>query len=290
MKFVTYFLNTSTEVVDKKINFTELLNSIITWLTTEGVKLVIGLVILFVGFKVANFISNKVRKRMEKKNADKTITRVVFKLIRWVIKLFIFLVFLGYVGIDTAGIGTAIASCGVAVGLALQGSLGNLAGGIIILIMRPFKIGDYIEAQGEGGTVEDIKLFYTYLVTPDNKVAMVPNGVLANGNIVNYSAKELRRVDFEFAIAYAEDHERAKRAILEVIESNSLVLTEPALPFVRVVNHGDSAIGIATRVWVKSENYWTVYFDMMEAIKAKFDAENIEIPFNQLDVNIKDNK
>lgn len=290
MKFVTYFLNTSTEVADKKINFTELLNSIVTWLTTEGVKLVIGLVILFIGFKVANFISNKVRKRMEKKNADKTITRVVFKLIRWVIKVFIFLVFLGYVGIDTAGIGTAIASCGVAVGLALQGSLGNLAGGIIILIMRPFKIGDYIEAQGEGGTVEDIKLFYTYLVTPDNKVAMVPNGVLANGNIVNYSAKELRRVDFEFAIAYAEDHERAKRAILEVIESNSLILTEPALPFVRVVNHGDSAIGIATRVWVKSENYWTVYFDMMEAIKAKFDAENIEIPFNQLDVNIKENK
>ena len=267
-----------------------MLNSIVTWLTTEGVKLVIGLVILFIGFKVANFISNKVRKRMEKKNADKTITRVVFKLIRWVIKVFIFLVFLGYVGIDTAGIGTAIASCGVAVGLALQGSLGNLAGGIIILIMRPFKIGDYIEAQGEGGTVEDIKLFYTYLVTPDNKVAMVPNGVLANGNIVNYSAKELRRVDFEFAIAYAEDHERAKRAILEVIESNSLILTEPALPFVRVVNHGDSAIGIATRVWVKSENYWTVYFDMMEAIKAKFDAENIEIPFNQLDVNIKENK
>ena len=156
--------------------------------------------------------------------------------------------------------------------------------------MRPFKIGDYVEAQGEGGTVEDIKLFYTYLVTPDNKVAMIPNGVLANGNIVNYSAKELRRVDFEFAIAYAEDHERAKKAILEVIESNSLILTEPALPFVRVVNHGDSAIGIATRVWVKSENYWTVYFDMMEAIKAKFDAENIEIPFNQLDVNIKDNK
>ena len=290
MKFVTYFLNTSTEVADKKINFTELLNSIVTWLTTEGVKLVIGLVILFIGFKVANFISNKVRKRMEKKNADKTITRVVFKLIRWVIKVFIFLVFLGYVGIDTAGIGTAIASCGVAVGLALQGSLGNLAGGIIILIMRPFKIGDYVEAQGEGGTVEDIKLFYTYLVTPDNKVAMIPNGVLANGNIVNYSAKELRRVDFEFAIAYAEDHERAKKAILEVIESNSLILTEPALPFVRVVNHGDSAIGIATRVWVKSENYWTVYFDMMEAIKAKFDAENIEIPFNQLDVNIKENK
>ena len=132
MKFVTYFLNTSTEVGDKKINFTELLNSIITWLTTEGVKLVIGLVILFVGIKVANFISNKIRKRMEKRNADKTITRVVFKVIRWVIKLFIFLVFLGYVGIDTAGIGTAIASCGVAVGLALQGSLGNLAGGIII--------------------------------------------------------------------------------------------------------------------------------------------------------------
>lgn len=296
MKFLSTILKLADEVITETpvektpITFTEILNQVLSWLSTEGVKLVIGLFVLFILFKIINVISNKFKKRMEKKNKDKTITSVIYQILRKGLKILAILVFLGYVGIDTAGIGTVIASLGVGIGLALQGSLSNFAGGIVILILRPFKIDDYIEAQGEGGTVENIGIFYTTLVTPDNKIVMIPNGTLANGTMTNYSAKELRRVDFEFAIAYAEDHERAKKAILEVIESNSLILTEPALPFVRVVNHGDSAIGIATRVWVKSENYWTVYFDMMEAIKAKFDAENIEIPFNQLDVNIKDNK
>ena len=223
---------------------------------------------------------------MEKKNRDKTITKVGYNVIRKGLKLLVFLIFLGYIGIDTAGIGTAIASAGVAIGLALQGSLGNLAGGLLILILRPFKIGDYIEAQGEGGTVEDISIFYTYLTTPDNKVVMIPNGALANGNILNYSMKDLRRVDFEFSIAYDEDYERAKKAINEVIETVPNILLDPQ-PLVRMKTHGESTINIVTRVWVKSENYWDVYYDMMEAIKTKFDNENIEIPFNQLDVHIK---
>ena len=152
--------------------------------------------------------------------------------------------------------------------------------------MRPFKIGDYIAAQGESGTVEEISIFYTYLITPDNKVVMIPNGTLANGSIVNYSAKDLRRVDFEFSISYDEDFEKAKKVIHEVIENTQGVLLDPQ-PFVRVISHGESTINIVTRVWTENANYWNVYFDMMESIKKSFDSSNIEIPYNQLDVHIK---
>lgn len=269
------------------IDLAALLQTVLNWLSTEGVKLLIGLVVLFIVFKIINIIAKKFKKTMLAKNRDKTITMVVYSIIRKGLKIIAFLAFLGYVGIDTAGIGTIIASAGVAVGLALQGSLSNLAGGIVILLMRPFKIGDYISAQGESGTVEEIKLFYSYLITPDNKVVMIPNGVLANGSIINYSTKELRRVDFEFSISYDEDFEKAKKVIWDVIGSIENILTDPA-PFVRVVSHGESTINIVTRVWTKNENYWDVYFDMMEAIKQSFDNAKIEIPFNQLDVHIKE--
>ena len=269
-----------------KVDFNELLNQLVTWLTTEGIKLVLGTIVLLLACKIINYIAKRFKKRMEKKNRDKTITQVVFKIIRIGGKGLAFLAYLGFIGIDTAGIGTILASIGVGVGLALQGSLGNLAGGIVILVMRPFKLGDYIAAQGESGTVEEISIFYTYLVTPDNKVVMIPNGTLANGSIVNYSTKELRRVDFEFSISYDEDFERAKQVINDVIASTDNILMDPQ-PFVRVVSHGESTINIVTRLWVKSEHYWGVYFDMMESIKKSFDSANIEIPYKQLDVHIK---
>ena len=272
---------------ESTIDLAALLQTVLNWLSTEGVILLIGLVVLFFVFKIINIIAKKFKKTMLAKNRDKTITMVVYSIIRKGLKAIAFLAFLGYVGIDTAGIGTIIASAGVAVGLALQGSLSNLAGGIVILLMRTFKIGDYITAQGESGTVEEIKLFYSYLITPDNKVIMIPNGVLANGSIINYSAKELRRVDFEFSISYDEDFEKAKKVIWDVIGSIENILTDPS-PFVRVVSHGESTINIVTRVWTKNENYWDVYFDMMEAIKQSFDNAKIEIPFNQLDVHIKE--
>lgn len=274
------------ETKSSGIKFSDILAKVVEWLTTEGVKLLIGLILLFIAFKVINFIAKRFKKGMEKKNRDKTIATVVYSVIRKGGKLLVFLVFLGYVGIDTAGIGGVIASLGVGLGLAVQGSLSNLAGGLIILVMRPFKIGDYIEAQGEGGTVEEIKIFYTYICTPDNKVIMIPNGSLANGNIRNYSTKEFRRVDLEFSISYDEDYERAKKAIWDVIDTMDKVLSDPC-PFVRVKTHGESTINIVTRLWTKNEDYWTVYFDMMEAIKTKFDSANIEIPYNQLDVHIK---
>ena len=261
------------------------IREVVTWLSTHGVRLLIGLIALFITFKIANVIARSVKKNMEKRNVDKTIIRVTHSAVRWGLKLLLFIIFLGYVGIDTAGIGMAIGSVGVAIGLALQGALSNLAGGIIILINRPFKLDDYIEAQGEGGMVEDIRIFYTYLVTPDNKVIMIPNGQLANGNIVNYSKKDLRRVDLSFSIGYNEDFERAKAVILDICSANEMILKEPA-PFVKVSSHSASSIDLVTRVWVKSGDYWSVHFQLLEDVKKRFDAEKISIPYPQMDVHM----
>ena len=167
----------------------------------------------------------------------------------------------------------------------MQGSLSNLAGGILIVVLRPFKLGDYIEAQGEEGTVEEISIFYTYLVSPDNKTIMIPNGSLLNGNIINYSTKSLRRVDLLYSIGYDEDFERAKAVILDVISKNEMILKDPS-PLVRVKNHAASSIDIVTRVWVESGDYWSVFFQMQEDVKKRFDEEGISIPYPQLDVHL----
>ena len=280
---------TDTIVEETKLTFEEVLSNIINWIATEGVKLVIGVFGLLIAFYLINIFSKRIRKRMIKKERDKTITSVVYQINQKGLKILVFILFLGYVGIDTAGIGSIIASAGLGVGLALQGSLSNLAGGVIILVMRPFKLGDYITAQGESGTVEDIRMFYSYLKTPDNKVVMIPNGTLANGTIINYSTKEFRRVDFEFGIAYDEDFERAKQVIWEVIDNTENVLMDPK-PLVRVSSQKDSCVNIAVKVWTKNSEYWNVYFDIMESMKREFDNANIEVPYNTLDINIKKEK
>lgn len=281
------FLSDVTETTETTVswNWQEFLGKIFNWLQTSGVKLLIGLVGLFILFAIVNGISKRVRNKIIKKKNDKTIANVVFRLIRYGGKGVLFLLFLGYVGIDTAGIGAIIASCSVAVGLALQGSLANIAGWVIIIIMRPFKLGDFIEAQGMSGTVEDIRLFYTYIATGDNKLVMIPNGILANGNITNYFVKENRRVEQTFSIAYEEDVAKAIEIIENTLKANALVLEDPAV-FVRVSEYADSSINILARCWTKSENYWTVYFQMLSDVKKAFDENKIVVPFNQLEVNI----
>ncbi|PWM74487.1 MAG: mechanosensitive ion channel protein MscS [Bacillota bacterium] len=267
------------------MDFEQILQSILQWLSTSGVKLVLGLIAFVIACKIVNALSKRVKKQMEKKNTEKTIVSVTYKVMRTGLKLLLFVLLLGFWGIDTAGIGAVIASAGVAVGLAMQGSLSNLAGGILIVILRPFRLGDYIEAQGEGGTVEEISIFYTYLVSPDNKTIMIPNGSLLNGNITNYSKKSVRRVDLLYSVSYGEDFERAKAAILDVISKNEMIMQDPA-PFVRVKTHGASSIDIVTRVWVNSGDYWSVYFQMQEDVKKRFDEEGISIPYPQLDVHL----
>lgn len=263
-----------------------LLNTIVTWATNEGIKVVIALVLLFVSFKVINFISRKLLKRAEKKELDKTISRTLIYIFKLATKIVIAICLVGYVGIDTSGLAALITSLGVCVGLAVNGALSNLAGGIMIILTRPFKIDDYIEACGYGGTVEEIRITQTKLRTPDNKVVYIPNGTLSTSQVVNYSEKYTRRVDFTFSIEKDADFEKAKQIIMEICVSHELVLSDPA-PFVRVSNHGVNGIDIVARVWTKSSDYWTVHFDLLEQVKQAFNKNDIKMPNSQLDVHVK---
>ncbi len=269
-----------------KMETEERINAFIDRIIASGAKIVIALIVLFISFKIINALGRKIEKTAEKKNADKTITHTAVYVFKIGMKLTVAICLIGYIGIDTSAFAALITSLGVGIGLAVNGALSNLAGGVLMILTRPFRIDDYIEAEGYSGTVEDIHITNTRLRTPDNKVIYIPNGPLSTGNIVNYSLKDTRRVDEVFKISYGADFKRAKAILSELYENNSLVLKEPA-PFIRVSEHADSSINITVRVWVNSADYWTVKFDMLEAVKERFGLEGIEIPFNQMDVHIK---
>lgn len=261
------------------------------WLTATGIKVVISIVIMIVSFSIINWLSKKIAKRADKKvesnkKIDKTIYRTLSYVAKVGLKVLVVIALIGYVGIDTSAITALIASLGVGVGLAINGTLSNLAGGILILITRPFKDDDYIDACGYSGTVEDIRICHTKLRTTDNKVIYLPNGKLSTSEIVNYSEKDLRRVDLTFSISYSDDFENAKKVIEDVWNQNELILKDPA-PSVRVSAQSASSIDLTAKVWCKNEDYWTVNFDMLEQVKTAFDQNGIQIPFNQLDVHIK---
>lgn len=256
------------------------------WATTKGVQYLIALIIALICLKIVDFVMKRIYKRLINKEADKTITKVFTSIISKALKLIIVLMFLAYVGVETATVSALIAACSVGIGLATQGALSNFAGGILIIFTRPFRIGDFIEAQGKSGTVEDVRLFYTVVVTPDNVVVMIPNGILANGVIVNKSIKDTRRVDEVFPISYAADYKKAEALIEDICKAQKLIFVDPA-PFCRISNYGDSSIDLTLRVWVKAEDYWTVHFYLLEEVKKAFDANEIEIPYNKLDVYLK---
>ena len=263
-----------------------ILNTVIGWATNTGIKILIALIILFISFKIINAIARKIEKNGNKDKYDKTIMKTLAYIFKLGLKIVVAICLVGYVGIDTSGLTALVASFGVCIGLAVNGALSNLAGGVLIILTRPFRIDDFIEAQGYSGTVEDIHITTTKIRTGDNKVVYIPNGALSSGTIVNYSIKDTRRVDFTFSIGYGDDFEKAKAIITEICDSHELVLKDPA-PMVRVSSHGASSVDIVTRVWVKSGDYWTVNFDILEAVKTAFDKNGIEIPYNQLDVHVK---
>ncbi|MDE7106524.1 MAG: mechanosensitive ion channel [Anaeroplasmataceae bacterium] len=268
------------------IDWTALWNTLLNWATSTGIKLVIGLILLFIIFKITNILTKKLYKRLQKKQADETLSRVGTQVIRIVIKVVCLICFVGYIGIETASITALIASAGVSVGLALQGSLSNFAGGIIIILMRPFRIGDKITSNGESGTVEDIHMFYTVLVTADNKVVHIPNGALANNVIVNTSIKETRRVEVVMSIAYDADLNKATDVINDVCKQNALIFTDP-VPYVGIREYSNSSVDLNIRVWCDNKDYWTIQNYLLVEIKKAFDENGIVIPFNQLEVAIK---
>ena len=280
------FLTEATTPEMVTIDWNALINTLINWCMTTGIKLVLGLLVLFILFKVINATTRRLYKSLHKRHVDETIAKVVSSSLKVSLKVLILVMFVGYIGIETASISAVIASIGVGISLAVQGALSNFAGGLIIIIMRPFKIGDWITTNGESGSVENIKLFYTEIVTGDNKVVHVPNGSLANNVIVNVSAKNTRRVDMLFSVAYDTDLNLAKQVLLDMLMADERVFKDPA-PFITVSEYAASSINITVRAWTNSSNYWGVYWNMMNTVKEEFDKNGIEIPFNQLDVNLK---
>jgi small conductance mechanosensitive channel len=274
-------LETTLEITPESV-----LSAVISWCLDTGLKILIAIVLLLVSYRIINVISRKIEARGGKGKLDKTVAKVFAYVFKIGLKIAIAISLVAYLGFDTSGLTALVASLGVGIGLAVNGALSNLAGGVLILVTRPFKVDDFIDAQGVSGTVEDIRIVCTKLRTPDNKVVYVPNGSLANGNIINYSEKDTRRVDFSFEISYSANFEVAKRIVSSILTSHPLVLDEPAI-FVRVGSHGQSSIGVTARAWTKTEDYWTVHFDVMETVKAEFDKHGIEIPYSQLDVHIK---
>ena len=270
------------------MDWKQIFDTLISWATTTGVKILIAFVLLIVSFRVITHLTRRLEKRVSngKHELDKTLTTTLFYLIKIALKTLVVICLIGYLGIDTSGFAALIASLGVGIGLAVNGALSNFAGGALLLITRPFKIDDFIEAQGYSGTVEDIHIISTRIRTPDNKVVYIPNGTLSSGTILNYSEKNTRRVDHKFVISYSDDFEKAKGIIKGIIDSHELILRDPE-PFIRISEHGEYGMIITVRVWVSSEDYWIVHFDLLEEVKRSFDNHGIVIPYNQLDVHIK---
>lgn len=272
--------------LDRIFDFDFGLSSQLQALVNKALQILAVILVLIILCKIVDLITRGIRKRMTKKNRDKTLTSVVYTLLNKGIKIVLIFMAVGLLGFDTSSILALFTATGLGVGLALQGSLSNFAGGIIIIVIRPFKLDDYIECQGVSGTVEEIHIFYTHLRTPDNRLVFVPNGSLVSGNIINYSAKDIRRIDFVFTIDYSENFVNAQKLIKDIAVAHALVLKDPEVT-VRISELADSAVNLNLRVWVKSEDYWTVKFDLTEQIYMALQANNIKIPYNQLEVSIR---
>ena len=272
--------------MDWKTTLKSVFDTVIHWIATGGIRLIIALILLMISFKIINAVSRKIEKAGTLGKLDKTISKVFAYSLKVGLKCVVAISLVGFVGIDTSGLAALVTSLGVCAGLAVNGALSNLAGGILIILTRPFRVDDFIEAQGYSGTVEEIRITSTKLRTGDNKVVYIPNGTLSSGNIVNYSEKDTRRVDLTFSISYDNDFEKAKSLLTDITTAHELILKTPA-PTIRISAHGPSSIDIVTRVWVKSSDYWTVRYDLLETVKTVFDKESITIPYNQLDVHVK---
>ena len=271
----------------KSMTLETIVKRIIDWTFTSGIKLIIGTLAIVIGFKIINKLSKRFINLAEKRNVDMTLIKFIKSFISYTLKILLVLIIAGsYWKLELSGLAAIVASAGVAIGLALQGSLSNFAGGFIILLLRPFKVGDYIQTGQFEGTVEQIGVFYTSLTTIDNKVVLIPNGSLSNGSLVNYSAKDTRRVDLVFAVSYESDILKVRGILKDIVQQHRLVLDYPE-PFVGLLEQADSSLNFAVRVWVNTPDYWTVYFDLLEEVKLRFDKEEISIPYPQIDLHLK---
>lgn len=254
-------------------------------LTKFGLKIIAAIAIFFIGRWLAKLIKNVLQKTMERAKVDHALVGFTCSLVHAGLMIFVILAALGQVGVQTTSFIAVLGAAGLAVGLALQGSLSNFASGVLIIIFRPFKVGDFVEGGGATGVVKEIHIFTTTITTPDNKRVIVPNSKMMGDNIVNYSAEGTRRLDLTACISYGDSVDTAKAALMDEVTKNELVLKDPA-PFVGVSAMNDSSVDLAVRPWVNAANYWPAFFALNEAIKKRLEAEGLTIPFPQRDVHI----
>ena len=295
------FLTASTEVVDtvatavptvqdtiaalSGLTFAEIMGAVTKYCLMFCVKILKVLLIWFVGRWATKRLISFVRLLLEKRNVNDSIRGFVVSLIDVVLLILLLIMSISVFGIDTSSFIALFASAGVAIGMALSGTLQNFAGGVMVLLFRPYKVGDYIEAQGQAGTVKEIQIFNTLIQTPDNRIIIVPNGPLSTGIINNYSREKTRRVDMVFSISYGDDFELAKKVLLEIMAKDARILKDPA-PFVELGEMSASSIDIKVRVWCNAADYWGIYFDMNKTVYSTFPDKGLNFPFNTITVNM----
>lgn len=251
-----------------------------------GPKFLLAIIVLFVGLSIIGSLTKLIKNIMIQRKVDETLIPFVTNLIGWGLKALLLISVASMVGVETTSFVAVVGAAGLAVGLALQGSLANFAGGVLILIFAPFKKGDYISAQGHEGIVDSIDVFATIIITLDNRKVIIPNGPLAGGSIDNYTGEGLRRVDLSIGIGYNDDIKNACAVLQDMCSKHQKVQSQPEPPFVGVTDYGDSSINLTIRSWCKTEDYWTVFFDLNKQIKYTLDENKISIPFPQRDVHL----
>ena len=269
------------------LTVSDIYDAVTSFALTFVIKLVQVALIWFVGRWLGRRLINIVKAVMDRRGGNETVRGFLLSLIDVVIMLVLLIIIIGVIGIDTSSFIALFASAGVAVGMALSGTLQNFAGGVIILLFRPFKVGDFIEAQGVSGTVKEIQIFNTLVHTGDNKVILLPNGPVSTGIINNYSREPKRRLDFTFSIAYGDDYEKAKKVLLRLVKEDSRVLDNPAAPFVALSALGASSIDITVRVWCKQEDYWGIKFDLNKKVYEIFPKEGLNFPYQTLTLHVE---
>ena len=266
-------------------NSEKYINLAIEYGSLYGLKLIFSLVIFFIGKRLARLITNLVIKGLKKQDVDIELIGFFNSLIYWILFALVCIATLGQLGIQTASFIALIGAAGLAIGLALQGSLSNFAAGVLIIILRPIKVGEFVEIAGESGSVQSIRIFTTELRTGDNKCVIIPNQRVLNSNIINYSSTGRRRIDMVFGIGYNDDIDHARKVISDIINADKRILSDPE-PQIAVSELADSSVNFVVRPWVKTADYWGVRFDLIESIKKRFDEEKISIPFPQQEINI----
>lgn len=271
-------------------NFQEVIQRLYGLFVRYGMKFILAIVVLIVGLIVIRWITRGLVKMMKRGNVNESLIPFLRSLTNILLKVMLVISVMGMVGIEMTSFIAVLGAAGLAVGLALQGTLQNFAGGVMILLFKPYEVGHFIEAQGYMGTVKEIQIFNTILVSPDNRKIVIPNSPLATGSLTNFSAMPTRRIDFSFGIGYEDDIDKAKEILLNMAQTDDRVLKEESPPEVMVEALADSSVNLKLRTWVKSEDYWSLFFDITENVKKQFDGAKISIPYPQQDVHIYNHK